>query len=105
MCGILPIIYTCLLLLNIDYYLTKIPLYCSHPINSPDDRALICQTPLKDSWSNCMEALTDALAIEKVVTRHLTEMIGSCDRDWHVSTSRSARGTTASLPELVLPAA
>ena len=38
-----------------------------------------------------MEGLTDALAIEKAVTRHFTEMVGSCESDWHVSTREKFR--------------
>ena len=43
------------------------------------------QKPLKDDWSNGLEALTDALNIEKVVTRHITNIIRVCENDWHVS--------------------
>ncbi|XP_043200892.1 ferritin subunit-like [Amphibalanus amphitrite] len=41
--------------------------------------------PLKYSWTNVLEGLTDALAIEKAVTRHVSDMINACERDWHAA--------------------
>jgi len=42
-------------------------------------------TPLKDSWRSGLEALTDALNIEKEVTRYFTNMISTCESDWHAA--------------------
>ncbi|XP_037076599.1 ferritin subunit-like [Pollicipes pollicipes] len=41
--------------------------------------------PLKDTWKTGIEALTDALNIEKAVTRHFTNMIKVCELDWHAA--------------------
>jgi len=41
--------------------------------------------PLKDKWSSGLEALRDALRIEKDVTRRFTNMIAACETDWHAA--------------------
>lgn len=41
--------------------------------------------PLKDDWKNGLEALTDALNIEKAVTRHINNMVNACEGDWHAA--------------------